>query len=135
MNAIDRALERAQLHAPYLAESLNLFPEIAALLQSHSPQDICHKLYAGLPHIIRSLDEEMSELRRLKRQIHLITAIADLAEIWDWVEVTGTLTQLADICMSRILYAAVTDQGMNPVAPDNPLPGLFILGIGKIRRP
>ena len=131
MNDIDLALNRARENAPYLAESLKLFPDLEAQLRSNSPDEICNNLFVQLPKEIGPFIEEMARLRQLKRQIHLISAIADISEFWSWNKVTETLTELADICMSRLLYATVSEQGIVPASLDNPLPGLFILAVGK----
>ncbi|MGJ8562227.1 MAG: bifunctional [glutamine synthetase] adenylyltransferase/[glutamine synthetase]-adenylyl-L-tyrosine phosphorylase [Alphaproteobacteria bacterium] len=126
----DNAIERAINHAPYLAESLTLFPEIKAQFLAENPEHIFSNLAKALPLDVGDLDAEMPLLRVFKRRAHLAIALLDLAEIWDWAEVTEHVTQLADICMSRLLQAIGKDGGIDGT-PDNPVPGLFVLAVGK----
>ncbi len=131
MIPIETAIERAKRHAPYLAESLQKFPDLSVEILRHSPEEICARLISEMPIELGSLEEEMSRLRGLKRKIHLVTAIADLSQTWSWVEVTAGLSKLADFAMSRLLYAAVAGQDIEPHSIENPLPGFFVLAVGK----
>lgn len=124
------AVKLARESAPYLAESLNLYPHIIDELQIDSPDKIIDKLVGSLADIPASLTEEMTILRQFKRQVHLVIALADIAKVWTWVEVTEALTQLADVCMRRVLYASAVSAGLSPEL-ENPVPGLFILAVGK----
>ena len=123
------AIERARRHAPYLAESLTLYPELSDAFLERAPETLVSELIDSLP-ALSDLETEMSILRQLKRRIHLVTALSDIANIWDWVQVTEQLTVLADICMSRLMRAVAFDAGIEGT-PDNPAPGLFILAVGK----
>ena len=123
------AIKRARNHAPYLAESLALYPELVQEFSAKDPVDIINALIEGLP-TLGDLETEMSILRQLKRRVHLITALSDIANIWDWVGVTEQLTVLADICMARLMRAIAAEAGIEGT-PDNPAPGLFILAVGK----
>jgi len=125
------AIGRINNYAPYLAECLTAFPDIHDhFRKGGTPQDILdtyHQKYLGP---INGYDEEMSRLRVLKRAVHLICAIADLSSTWSWVEVTATLSDLADIAVKRILRAAAIKANING-RDDNPVPGLFIIAMGK----
>jgi len=125
-NAIDCAKE----NAPYLAESLELFPDIESQLLSRVPARILEQIYQTIPGEISDLDTEMAILRRLKRKAHLVIAVSDIARHWDWEEVTEHLTRLADFSMARILAAAAMQQNIEGTR-NNPVPGLFILAVGK----
>jgi len=125
-NAIDCAKE----NAPYLAESLELFPDIESQLLSRAPARILEQIYQTIPGEISDLDTEMAILRRLKRKAHLVIAVSDIARHWDWEEVTEHLTRLADFSMARILAAAAMQQNIEGTR-NNPVPGLFILAVGK----
>ena len=127
---IERAVDIARCHAPYLAESLSLFPDCVSGLKNTAPEDYLQTLFADLPDIIGDLDSEMAVLRRLKRHAHLAIALCDISGIWDWDAVTEHLTQLSDIGMWRLLQCCAAAQGIEGTA-DNPVPGLFILAVGK----
>ncbi len=130
MSTIQEAIQRARTYAPYLSESLELYPDLASALKVTPPQTVFEDLVAELPTEIMDFDAEMSALRVLKRRAHLLIALADIAEVWDWVEVTEHLTRLADLCMSRLLRAAGCEAGIDGT-PDNPVPGFFVLAVGK----
>lgn len=124
------AVHRAASYAPYLAESLSLYPDIQKRFLDGNGDDYFAGLCEGLSHETGSLDDEMTVLRLFKRRAHLWIALQDLAGFWDWAEVTEHVTRLADICMGRLLLAIGRDAGIDG-SPDNPIPGLFVLAVGK----
>lgn len=123
-------ISHARENAPYLCESLDLHPDIAARFGTDTPETLFSDLVKALPEEVAELEEEMAILRYFKRRAHLVIALADLSEAWSWVEVTEHLTQLADICMHRLLIAVARNAGIEGT-PDNPVPGLFVLAVGK----
>jgi len=89
-------IQRAKQYAPYLDECLNQFPDIQKHFETGGMPDAILKTYQkNYLGEIQDLDTEMSRLRILKRAVHLICALSDLAQIWTWVEVTQTLSDLA----------------------------------------
>jgi glutamate-ammonia-ligase adenylyltransferase len=76
-------------------------------------------------------------LRRLKGDLHLLVALADLGGVWDLDAVTGALTRFADAAVGAALVAAAAiaaDRGGLVAAADadhGPVPGLFVLALGK----
>ena len=125
------ALSCARENAAYLHESLELFPELETAFLTLGPDEILQAEYAAVPKTIAAHDAEMAQLRTLKRRAHLIIALSDIAQIWDWVCVTRALTKLSDFCMHRLLIAGARALEIDSGAPDNPVPGLFILAMGK----
>lgn len=130
MSDFSNALERAEQHSPYLAESLEIFPDLALELQAKEPEHLLQTMFDGIPKKVGTLDGEMALLRQLKRRAHLIIAVADIGRHWNWSEVTERLTQLADFCLRRILGSAAMSQNI-VIGPDNHVDGLFILAVGK----
>lgn len=122
---------RVKTYAPYLEDCLRQFPDIEAHFEAAgSPENILEtykKTYLGE---ISELEIEMSQLRILKRAVHLICALSDLAGTWSWVEVTQTLSDLADVALQRLLRAAAVKAGIEG-DDDNPVPGLFVIAMGK----
>ena len=133
MNGIipKEVLLRAQENSAYLRESLSLFPDLATALQQHPAQNLLTQLYQNIPADIGSHAEEMAQLRTLKRRAHLLIALQDIAQIWDWDAVTKALTELADFCMHRLLIAGARELSIGGADEDNPVPGLFVLAMGK----
>lgn len=130
MLSLDLALSQAQAGSPYLSESITLFPVVVEEIREDGYEAALQRLWKCLPTSIGTLEDEMSLLRQLKRKTHLIIALADISAHWSWVEVTEYLTQLADLCLGRILYAAGQKAGIEGTF-DNPVPGFFILAVGK----
>ncbi|WP_417603310.1 glutamine-synthetase adenylyltransferase [Primorskyibacter flagellatus] len=78
------------------------------------------------------------ELRRAKRRIALLTALADLGGVWPLETVTGTLTDLADTACATALRATVgaeirrgklPGQGEDDIATAG---GMTVLAMGKM---
>ncbi|HEX3920330.1 MAG TPA: bifunctional [glutamine synthetase] adenylyltransferase/[glutamine synthetase]-adenylyl-L-tyrosine phosphorylase [Caulobacteraceae bacterium] len=76
-------------------------------------------------------------LRRLKARLHLLTALCDLGGVWDLGQVTGALTRFADASVRAAM--ALTAQNLasrlaefDPTGPAGPLPGLFVVALGKM---
>ncbi len=130
MSKLSAAIECAKLNAPYLRESFELFPDLEPILRRSNVDTILNGLMQAVPAKIGEFDHEMSFLRVLKRKLHLVVAIADIAKVWDWVNVTEALTQLADLCVHRILSSAARSLGIEGT-DNNPVPGLFVLAVGK----
>jgi [glutamine synthetase] adenylyltransferase / [glutamine synthetase]-adenylyl-L-tyrosine phosphorylase len=80
-------------------------------------------------------------LRHLKADAHLLTALADLGDVWSLDHVTAALTRFADAVTCAALALVVREERDKGrlLPPDDPkwdkergvLPGLFILAMGK----
>ncbi|MGR3839299.1 MAG: glutamine-synthetase adenylyltransferase [Cognatishimia sp.] len=77
-------------------------------------------------------------LRQAKRRVALLTALADLGGVWPLGEVTGSLTQFADLCTDVALKACVGQEiarGKLPGASEEDITtagGLVCLAMGKM---
>jgi glutamate-ammonia-ligase adenylyltransferase len=76
-------------------------------------------------------------LRRLKAELHLLTALADLGGVWDLDAVTGALTRFADAAVSSALAAAAREElaagrlSRLGEGREGPVPGWFCIAMGK----
>ncbi len=77
-------------------------------------------------------------LRRAKRQVALITALADLGGSWGLARVTSAISDLAEVALRLAvahLLRSAHDQGAlrlaDPARPEN-ASGLVVLGMGKL---
>ena len=124
-------INRTEKYSPYLNDCLSQFPDIKKRFENgeaaQSLIDDYSRRYLG---DIADFETEMSRLRIYKRAVHLICALADLAREWSWVEVTQTLSDLADVAIKRLLRAAAIKAGISG-DDDNPVPGLFVIAMGK----
>lgn len=82
--------------------------------------------------------EVLTGLRQIKRRAALLIGLADLGDVWDLSAVTGALTSLADVAVTRALEA-----GLAPILRRGLLPGfteedavagagLAVLAMGKM---
>jgi glutamate-ammonia-ligase adenylyltransferase len=90
----------------------------------------------------RALAAELPEtvgpgLRRLKAEVHLLTALADLGGVWNLDQVTGALARFADAALATALASAALAEiaaGRMRPADDpahGPVPGFFCIAMGK----
>ncbi|MEI9904127.1 MAG: bifunctional [glutamine synthetase] adenylyltransferase/[glutamine synthetase]-adenylyl-L-tyrosine phosphorylase [Asticcacaulis sp.] len=76
-------------------------------------------------------------LRHLKADAHLLTALADLGDVWNLDHVTAALTRFADAVTAAALALVVRDEtDKGRIVPFDKgergvLPGLFVLAMGK----
>jgi glutamate-ammonia-ligase adenylyltransferase len=76
-------------------------------------------------------------LRKLKAELHLLTALSDLGGVWGLDQVTGALARFADVAVNAALACAARAEqkrGKMLVPADDtrgPAPGLFCLALGK----
>jgi glutamate-ammonia-ligase adenylyltransferase len=78
-----------------------------------------------------------AELRRLKAELHLLTALADLGGVWDLDQVTGAITRFADAAVAAALNVAAQGEleagrlTRLGVGETGPVPGWFCIAMGK----
>ncbi|WP_443748477.1 bifunctional [glutamine synthetase] adenylyltransferase/[glutamine synthetase]-adenylyl-L-tyrosine phosphorylase [Asticcacaulis solisilvae] len=76
-------------------------------------------------------------LRHLKAECHLLTALADLGDVWSLDHVTAALTRFADAVTSAALALVVREESDKGRLEDydrserGVLPGMFVLAMGK----
>ncbi len=73
-----------------------------------SPEDALDQVMADITQL--TLDQLPGGLRRAKRQVALLTALADLGGVWRLEEVTAALTHLADTAVDLSIKALVADE-------------------------
>jgi glutamate-ammonia-ligase adenylyltransferase len=132
------ALEPVFAASPYLARLAVSSPErLEALLQAE-PDARLEDLLARTLAVAAApdLDQAGIELRRLKAELHLLTALSDLGGVWNLDQVTGALARFADAAVQAALAALATHERARGKLllsdPEHgPLPGLFCLALGK----
>lgn len=127
---LTHARDTALAYSPYLAENIAAFPDLTEACLVHGPDPFWTEIEAKHHEGIQPFPDEMEQLRILKRKLHVVLALCEISKMWNWVQVTERLTHFADIVMARLLCAAASQAGFTPL-PDNPVPGLFIVAMGK----
>ena len=123
--------------SPYLAGLARRWPERLRHTLEASPEDRLADILSATDGLTGGADEARAPLRRLKAELHLLTALCDLGGIWDLDAVTGALSRFADASARSALRAVAHDQrerGKLISAADDPrgpIPGLFGLAMGK----
>jgi glutamate-ammonia-ligase adenylyltransferase len=126
--------------SPYLAGLARLSPERLRAILAVGPEARIAALNAATLALVNAdltLDEVKLQLRLLKADVHLLTALADLGGVWDLDRVTSALTVFADATVLAGLSAVAKverDKGRllgDPASPDGPVPGLFGFAMGK----
>lgn len=131
------AIAPAASASPYLAGLMRRAPGVLDDILSADPEarlaDLLERTRAldGPPEALRS------PLRKLKAELHLLTALCDLGGVWGLEAVTGALSAFADESVRRALASAAfeaRERGRLTSTADDPrgpVPGLFALAMGK----
>ncbi|MDB5477336.1 MAG: glutamate-ammonia-ligase adenylyltransferase [Phenylobacterium sp.] len=132
------ALEPVFSASPYLASLARRDPKVLTALLADDPARRLDDILARTQAAARlALAPAGDELRRLKRELHLLAALADLGGVWDLDQVTGALTRFADAAVASALAVAaqaeleagrLTRLG---AGDEGPVPGWFCIAMGK----
>jgi len=113
--------------SPYLAGLIA--QEAAWLPEALDDSDAAMRAILTPPEGV--MDTIRPALRRAKRRVALLAALADLGGAWSLEQVTGALTELADMASQTALNAALAHQVQRGKLPDMDA-GLFVLAMGKM---
>jgi glutamate-ammonia-ligase adenylyltransferase len=131
------ALAPAFAASPYLFNVARRWPERLQAILAGAPETRLADILARTEALSGGAEDVRSPLRRLKGEVHLLTALADLGGVWTLDQVTGALSRFADVSARTALAAVAHDQrerGKLTSAADDPrgpIPGLFGLAMGK----
>jgi glutamate-ammonia-ligase adenylyltransferase len=118
---VKQALIRAAANSPFLARLIDDQPALVALLKKG---DADGALASALSVTI---DQNPAATVRLRRQgVALVTAIADLAGIWDLTRVTRILSDFADSALDSAIAAAIEER-----VPGAEPKGFAVIALGK----
>ena len=123
--------------SPYLFGLARRGPDGLRAILEDAPEDRLSDILARTRALAGGADEARVPLRRLKAELHLLTALADLGGVWSLDRVTDALTRFADAAAQAALRAVAYDQRergkliSSEADPRGPIPGLFGLAMGK----
>jgi glutamate-ammonia-ligase adenylyltransferase len=125
--------------SPYLAGLARRDPARLGGILCAAPETTLDAVLAGAHAAGAQTDflEAKASLRRLKAELHLLTALCDLGDVWDLDHVTAALSRFADAALAaalRIAAANETERGrlLRPADDrEGPVPGVFCLALGK----
>ncbi|HUH24434.1 MAG TPA: glutamine-synthetase adenylyltransferase, partial [Brevundimonas sp.] len=107
--------------SPYLFGLARRWPERLKALLEATPDVALDRVLSAASTLIGGADAVRTPLRRLKGELHLLTALCDLGGVWDLDQVTGALSRFADVSTQAALGAVAEDQreaGKLVSAPD-----------------
>lgn len=123
--------------SPYLFGLARRWPDRLEAVLADDPEARLADILARTADLTGGADAVRAPLRRLKAELHLLTALADLGGVWALDAVTGALSRFADASVQAALRAVAHDQrerGKLASAADDPrgpVPGLFGFAMGK----
>jgi [glutamine synthetase] adenylyltransferase / [glutamine synthetase]-adenylyl-L-tyrosine phosphorylase len=122
--------------SPYLASLAIRRPERLTQALAADPVERARALCAQASSADGSGAEVGRTLRELKADLHLTLALADVGGVIHLDAVTRALSDFADAALRAALRAVARDQAAKgrlaaPEDPDDPVPGLFCLAMGK----
>lgn len=136
-----RLLEALFGNSPFLTFAIERDPGFFRDLLEQGPDAVVERVMAELTgEDIRAQDEAglARALRVAKRRVALAVAVADIGGLWSLEQVTGALSRLAEVALSRAsahLLKAFARRGVFTLRhEDDPErdSGLIILGMGKL---
>ncbi len=131
------ALEPVFGASPYLSGLARQDPERLRAILTTNPDARLSDILFQTEAVGVDLETGKARLRRLKGDLHLLTALCDLGGVWDLDRVTGALTWFADASLAAALRLAahVEIERGRLLAPETdhagPVPGFFCLALGK----
>lgn len=124
------ALQPIFAASPYLASLARRSAASLGRLLGEPPDD-------RLRHLLRRTPLEEAALRSLKAELHLLTALADLGGVWDLDDVTGALTDFADLAVRAAFEIAAREADAtgrlvrDRAGEYGSVAGLFCIAMGK----
>ena len=123
--------------SPYLAGLMRRAPEMLNGVLASDPDAQLTDLLERTRRLQGPPEALRAPLRRLKAELHLLTALCDLGGVWGLEAVTGALSAFADESVRRALASATheaRERGRLTSSADDPrgpAPGLFAVAMGK----
>ncbi len=120
MERVAEAIARACANSPFLAGLMDRNADLMPLIHAG---DFDTALANALA---RHADSVGTALRKQRQGVALVTAIADLAGVWDLTRVTHILSDFADHALDQAIEAAIQER-----MPGAPNQGFAVIALGK----
>ena len=133
-------IEAVASSSTYLWDLIRADPaRLAALLQSDPDERLANMRTTAAEMPANATDAEaMRLLRIMKAEAALLIALADVGGVWEVMQVTAALTDVADIAVATALRHVLRHAAragklalLDPAHPENGC-GLFVLAMGKM---
>lgn len=120
MTALRNAIDRASANSPFLSGLMERNADLMALIEAGDLDAALHSALA------RQSESVGATLRQQRQGVALVTALADLAGIWDLTRVTRILSDFADHALDEAISAAIEER-----VPGAPNQGFAVIALGK----
>ena len=120
MSNVEEAIARAQAYSPFLTGLIDRNADLMPLIRAGNFDD------ALATALARSPDSVGTALRKQRQGVALVTAIADLSDVWDLTRVTHILSDFADHALDQAIAAAIQER-----VPGAPNQGFAVIALGK----
>ncbi|WP_430442666.1 bifunctional [glutamine synthetase] adenylyltransferase/[glutamine synthetase]-adenylyl-L-tyrosine phosphorylase [Sphingorhabdus contaminans] len=120
MTALRNAIDRASANSPFLSGLMERNADLMALIEAGDLDAALHSALA------RQSESVGATLRQQRQGVALVTALADLAGIWDLNRVTRILSDFADHALDEAIAAAIEER-----VPGAPNQGFAVIALGK----
>ncbi len=117
--------------APYLGRLACRRPETLRRMTEDAPETFLAQFNDIARKAGSQPETAMSVLRQAKADMHLVTALSDLAGAFSLEETVAAVSDFADAAVQGALEAATRESGLPIDDAANPAPGLFVLTLGK----
>ena len=137
LNAAWPALEPIFAASPYLNALARTDAVRLIRILSNDPDEHLERLLqsASAAGYQKDIQIAQTNLRHLKSELHLLTALCDVGMVWTLENVTLALSLFADAALEAALRLAVSDQAvemcLSYLKNDESLPGFFCVAMGK----
>ena len=136
--AANEALGPVFAASPYLSGLARRAPSMLGRILTDDPEVRLAAVLSATEKVgDEGLEAGKAQLRHLKAELHLLTALADLGAVWSLDQVTDALTRFADASLTAALRLAARSEVEKgrlvavEAGPAGPIPGLFCLALGK----
>lgn len=138
---VSELLAGLSAYSPYLWDLASGDPARLVRILSSSPEELLGSLLSEASEAVEAATDEqnaMRILRKLKAEAALLIALADIGGVWPVMQVTASLTALADTALRaavRFLMLGATRTGkLKPPDPREPekSSGYIVLAMGKM---
>ena len=117
---VNHAISRALANSPFLAGLIERNPDLMGFIEAG-------EFDAALASALARTSENVgTSLRRQRQGVALVTAIADLAGVWDLTRVTRILSDFADHALGIAIATAIEER-----MPGAPCQGFAVIALGK----
>ncbi len=128
-------------NSPYLTETALQNPDFMTDLWRRGPdavlEDVEKEVEAALDHARDGAlpTDVATTMRRLKRRVALLVAVADIAGTWPLERITGALSRFASSSLSALtdsILLQLARDGQLAIGSDPQAAGFTVLGMGKL---